>query len=306
MITGRRSTLRGVGSFARSLYVAVCRFSSRLPHFRGRTRIVLLLYKLLRLDGQHFIVRAQLRHPVPYVATLDLHAWAQRVAFLTGEYEAGTTRLLMRLRDGHGYLLDVGANIGLIALPFARATGANVVAIEAVPDNVAVLRANVDANGLGDRITVLPFGVGDETKTVDIQVEGDLRAGEGTGTANILADGSTWECVRQTLTIRRLDDLDLPRGCSVIKIDTDGYDLKVLQGGRDFLQRERPVIYGEFSAHCMGWHGQTVDDVLAFAADLGYAVLSEKPRAAFEQDLLLVPSEKLGGFTPPPGFASFR
>lgn len=295
-----------MGSFARSLYAAVCRFSSRLPHFRGRTRIVLLLYKALRLEGQHFVVRAQLRHPVPYIATLDLHAWAQRVAFLTGEYEAGTTRLLMRLRNGDGYLLDVGANIGLIAVPFALATRATVVAIEAVPDNIAVLRANVDANDLADRITILPFGVGDEAKTVDIQVEGDLRAGEGTGTANILADGSTWECVRQTLTIRRLDDLDLPRGCSVIKIDTDGYDLKVLQGGRAFLRRERPVIYGEFSAHCMGWHGQTLDDVLVFARELGYAVLSENARAEFEQDLLLVPAEKLAGFTPPPGFAALR
>jgi FkbM family methyltransferase len=286
------------------LYAAIARLSAHLPPFRGRTRVFLALYRALRLEQQHVIVRASLKQPVPYEATLDLHAWAQRVAYLTGGYEAKTTRFLMELRKGEGYLLDVGANVGLIAIPFARATGARVFAVEAVPDNAAVLRANVEANQLAGQITVLELGLGDEGKLVDIQIEGDLRAGEGTGTANILPDGSQYECVRQTLRIERLDDLELPRGCSVIKIDTDGYDLKVLQGGRAFLERERPAILGEFSAHCLAWHGQTLDDVIAFAKELRYDVLATSHRAAFVEDLLLIPVETRERFTLPPGFSS--
>lgn len=305
MITGRpASTLCSVTSRRGRLYAAIARLSAHLPAVRGRTRAFLLLYRALRLERQHVIVRARLTQPVAYEATLDLHAWAQRVAFLTGGYEPETTRFLMRLRNGGGYLLDVGANVGLIAIPFARATGAPVVAVEAVPDNAAVLRANVEANALAGQITVLPIGLGDEAKTVDIQVEGDLGAGQGTGTANILPDGSSYDCVRQTLRIERLDDVDLPRGCSVIKIDTDGYDLKVLQGGRAFLERERPAIFGEFSAHCMAWHGQTLDDVIAFARELRYDVLSQRDRASFSADLVLIPAEARERFTLPPGFAS--
>jgi FkbM family methyltransferase len=269
------------------------------------------LYRLLRLSKEHVLIRSRLTRPVSFVADLDLHAWSQRIAFLTGGYEPATTEFLLRLYSTsgrRGYLLDVGANIGLVTIPLALANDCEtpVIAVEAVPDNIDALLRNVDANGLNDRIKVLPVGLGDAPKTVYIQIEGDLHSGEGTGTANILPDGSTYECVRQELRIDTLDGLvasgQLPNGCSVMKIDTDGYDLKVLQGGTGFLQRNRPVIFGEFAAHCMAWHGQSLDDVRQFASSQGYVVWLQNQRSrrfvisydsgSFVQDLLLVPDEK--------------
>lgn len=267
--------------------------------------MLLLLAKVLGLEGRHIDVRTTLRRPVPFDVELDLHAWAQRVAFLTGAYEADTVEFLLALHRNmgrHGWLLDIGANVGLIAIPFAKATQQRVMAIEAVPDNVAALRGNIALNGLESRITVLPFALGAMSGIAQIQVEGDLRAGEGTGTANILPDGSTYECVRQEVQVRTLDELtELPSGCSLIKIDTDGYDLKILEGAVQFLERERPVIYGEFAAHCLSWHQQSVGDVAQFAAAHRYDVWMRvhpgwkfrkyTEGAAFSQDLLLVPHE---------------
>jgi FkbM family methyltransferase len=286
------------------LFIAAGRLAARLPRVRGKTRLLLLLYRALGLETRHIRVEARLRRPVPFDAELDLHAWLQRIAFLTGGYEHETVEYLVGLhrRDGRGgYLLDVGANIGLIAIPFAKVTGKPVFAVEAVPDNVAVLRRNVERNGLHDAITIMPFALGDQPGVAQIQVEGDLRPGEGTGTGNILPPESTWG-VRQPVEVQRLDDAGLPPGCSVIKIDTDGYDLKVLQGGTRFLERERPLIFGEFSAHCMGWHGQTIDDIVAFAERLHYRTLCRvEPGWAFRpyergmtfvQDLLLLPEEQ--------------
>jgi FkbM family methyltransferase len=282
---------------------------------RGRTRVFLELYRLLRLSREHVVVDATLSKPVPYSARLDLHSWSQRIAFLLGGYEPSTTEFILRLQssqEGDGYLLDVGANVGLIAIPFALSTSdvvPAVVAVEAVPDNVKALQRNITLNGLEQRIQVLPIGLGDEPKKVYIQVEGDLNAGEGTGTANILPDGSTYECVRQELQIERLDDLAesgrIPTGCAVIKIDTDGYDLKVLQGATAFLRRERPVIFGEFAAHCMAWHGQSIEDIRRFVSEQDYLLylrrepgwqftpVLEKP---YSQDLLLVPAESKSRF----------
>lgn len=287
------------------LFTLLGRLSAALPPFRGKVRIFLLFYRLLGLSKRHIVLETRLRRPVAFRAELDLHAWLQRLAFLTGGYEEDTVDFLVRLHRfaGSGYLLDVGANIGLIAIPFAKLTGGRVVAVEAVPDNVIVLRHNVAANDLNDAITILPVGLGDEAKIVQIQVEGDLQAGEGTGTANILPDGSSYECVRQELRIERLDALALPDGCSVMKIDTDGYDLKVVMGGVEFLQRNRPIVFGEFSAHCLAWHGQSVEDVIAFARTHGYETWRRQGTSwrfapfaestdKFEQDLLLVPREK--------------
>lgn len=299
-------------SIAERLFVAAGRVAARLPHVRGKTRLLLVLYKMAGLENRHLSVRARLRRPVPFDVLLDLHSWLQRVAFLTGGYEEDTVEFLLELRrmDGRGgALLDVGANIGVISIPFVLASSASAIAVEAVPDNVARLRTNLELNALGDKVQVVPFALGETAGTVQIQVEGDLQAGEGTGTANILPEGSTYECVRQEIVIRTLDELvesgELASRSTVVKIDTDGYDLKVLQGGTRFLERDRPVIFGEFAAYCLAWHGQTIEDVVAFAREQRYETWFRTPHtwdftreapAKVDQDLLLVPAESVATF----------
>ncbi len=299
-------------TFGTRLFVCAGRVSRVLPPFRGRTRVFLILYGLLRLDRRRCVTRVRLKRPVPYDAELDLHSWLQRIAFLTGGYEPDTTRFLSDLSarlGSSGYMLDVGANVGLIAIPYAKMgphDSLRVLAVEAVPDNAAALRRNVASNGLEKAIAVLPLALGAERKIVDIQVEGDLRGGEGTGTANILPDGSTYECVRQQIEVETLDALAAagraPDGCNVMKIDTDGYDLMVLQGAGEFISRNRPVIFGELAKHCLGWHGQSISDVVAWAAKRRYEVWRRVLPAwrwsrdldveTYEQDLLLVPAER--------------
>jgi len=300
--------------FRERVFLEIGKLCRSLPGFRGRTRLFLLLYSALGLQHRHVKIQATLNDPIGFVAELDLHSWLQRIAFLTGGYESDTVRFLQRLhesRGGQGYLLDIGANIGLISIPFTLTSiknecdGGNArvaaIAIEAVPDNCQALRTNVALNELAQHVLIHQAALGESAKTIKIQVEGNLEAGQGTGTANILPDESTYQCTKQTLELRKLDGLGLPAGCSVIKIDTDGYDLKVLQGGVEFLKSERPVIFGEFSAHCLAWHGQTLADVKVFAADNGYCVWEKLPGTlkftttlnlqAFVQDLLLVPEE---------------
>lgn len=72
-----------------------------------------------------------------------------------------------------GYVLDVGANIGLISIPVALLvktdSSPRVVAIEAVPDNCAALRKNVALNELEHDVAVFESPVGDIEKDVDIQ-----------------------------------------------------------------------------------------------------------------------------------------
>jgi len=295
-------------------FVAIGVLCRRLPRFRGRTRLFLSFYGLLGLRNHHIKTRTTLDDPIPFVVELDLHSWLQKIAFLSGGYEGDLVRFLLQLQQSRGCrgdLLDVGANIGLISIPFAlsslkdgddtRANKLVAIAVEAVPDNYHALSTNVALNDLGSNMLILQTALGETAKTVEIQVEGDLEAGQGTGTANILPTGSTYQCVKQTLELKRLDDLGLPAGCSVMKIDTDGYDLKILQGATGFLKSNRPVIFGEFAAHCMGWHNQSLADVNTFATANGYCVWEKLPGTwkftktlhpeKFSQDLLLIPEE---------------
>lgn len=239
---------------------------------------------------------------------------------MTGGYEDDTAEFLVDLQRSEGkdgYVLDIGANVGLIAIPTAllmRRHGGErrplVIAIEAVPANAQSLRGNVVRNSLERECVVVECGVGDTEKSVEIDVGSTDGVGQGTGTANIIADGAAYVCERISLRLSTLDALTgsgmLPPGCGVVKIDTDGYDLRALQGGADFVRRERPVIFGEFSAHCMSWHGQSIGSVESFFGELDYSVFRRAPRrwrfardvdeSTYEQDLLLVPREKVERF----------
>ncbi len=313
-----------MAKLAAKFFTSVGGVAAYLPAFRGKNGVFLRLFNALNLKSQHIPVDAILRAPVRYRVRLDLHSWLQRLAYISGEYEASTVQFLIRIRESihnPGYVLDIGANIGLIGIPTALMISKSpnalsfkphVICIEAVPDNEKALRHNVTLNDAHEIISVIGTGLGEIPGKVDIQVEGDLKLGEGTGTANVLPVGSTmdpngkYECVKIPIQITTIDVLmhasALPGKCAVIKIDTDGYDLKILRGGREFLSQNRPIIYGEFAAGCLKWHSESIMDVVEFSKSIDYLLWQRLPGKVFRfthsidaksysQDLMLVPVE---------------
>ena len=280
----------------------------RLPNFRGKIRIAMELYRILGLENHHIFETATIKNPTKYRAILDLHSWLERLAFMMNGYESDAVRFLARCYPDVGYFLDIGANIGLISLPITERKSAPpaIFCIEAVRANFDRLRQNIDLNHHQKIIVPINQGVGECEKFVEIQVEGNLREGEGTGTGNILADGSTHPCERIPLKITTIDTLmdsgKLPQDCALVKIDADGYDLKILQGATRLLSTSRPIIFGEFMRHCLAWHGQSHEDVIEFVRRFDYRVYS-KYRGTWqfllcnenhvESDLLIIPEENV-------------
>ena len=79
--------------------------------------------------------------------------------FITGHFQGTELHALLKWLDRHrkpggqSVIVDVGAHIGTSAIPLALATGCRVLALEPVAENHALLEANVQNNGLQDRIT---------------------------------------------------------------------------------------------------------------------------------------------------------
>jgi FkbM family methyltransferase len=289
-----------------------------IPHFRGKYRILNSLYSSLAQNNGGVLV-APLSKPIPFQMSLNLDCAHERLAYCVNGYESDTVLFLFKLWDSSGYFMDIGANIGLISVPFTMLAKTKLqdserslpltVSFEPVASNFASLRSNVELNGLTPNVKLFNAGAGAENKSVIIQVEGDVPTGAGTGTANILPDGSTFPCERQSIDVVKIDSIvaenQIPENCSLIKIDTDGYDFFALLGATELLRRSRPIVFGEFSAHCMQWHGHTMDLVKKFAEDLNYVVLVRQSKGTdwnfrcadrfngFIQDAMLVPEEKL-------------
>ncbi len=259
-------------------------------------------------------VVTRLTRPVPYLAELDLGSWLQRLAFVSGGYEPELPLLLTRLRELHpasGALLDVGANVGLISIPAAlliptnAGVEAQVISFEPAPENVQALRGNIQRNALGPRVQVEARALGEQPATAWIEVERSPEKIAGSGTANLLPSGQEGRLGAEPVEVATFDGLKqggwLAPPISVVKLDTDGYDLMALRGALSLLRDDRPFVVGEFSAHCIAWHGQTIADVVSFARRHAYRVAyrcqwdrlgySLEPPTQFKDDLLLVPGE---------------
>ena len=69
-----------------------------------------------------------------------------------------------------GWALDVGAHIGSVTIPLLLDNPAlRVVAIEAVPDNIDLLRENLQLNGVEDRCVILAGAAWPGRGTIDVE-----------------------------------------------------------------------------------------------------------------------------------------
>ncbi|MGZ9114606.1 MAG: FkbM family methyltransferase, partial [Brevundimonas sp.] len=82
----------------------------------------------------------------------------------TGDFDRGRTNMICRraasLSDGRS-VLEIGANIGTQTLYFIRSgLFDSVISLEPDPRNLELLRLNIQINGLGDRVAVVPAAAG--------------------------------------------------------------------------------------------------------------------------------------------------
>jgi FkbM family methyltransferase len=154
-------------------------------------------------------------------------------------------------RQFSGTAFDVGAHVGNHTVFLAAVCGLNVVAWE--PDDRAyeMLLDNLALNP-GLRVETFKVAAGET---------------EARGALNSLMTGS--ECDDGDVTICPVDDVvDCP-DLSVVKIDVEGYEHRVLAGMTRHLLRSHPVVYAE--AH--GTIAQRQQH--AVLAPLGYRVTGE-------------------------------
>jgi FkbM family methyltransferase len=141
---------------------------------------------------------------------------------------------------------DVGANIGLYVLQFARwaAPSGRVVAFEPNPATLEVLRAHVRMNGLEDRVTIVPMAAG--AAAGDAQLY-DTSPGSGLSRIGGAHPGIEMAVTPVEIPLTTIDDYC--RASRAVPdwmlIDVEGYEYEVLLGAADTLRRHRPRVLVE-------------------------------------------------------------
>ena len=162
-----------------------------------------------------------------------------------------------------GTLYDVGANIGMVTVPMAE-SGVNVVAFEPDPQNCSLLRGNVARNGQADRVTVMERAVYREATILRF-----ARSEYNSGDHRLAGDGSL------SVQTIRLDDLPIPNGPFAIKIDTQGAEPGVFEGGQKTLLAADMVL-SEFWPYGLNRMGNKPDSVLEMVKQFPYGRFIDK------------------------------
>lgn len=156
--------------------------------------------------------------------------WEGKGTYQWNKLEAAVSRVPQHRRR---LALDVGAHVGLWSRPLAGMF-AHVVAIEPVPLHQRLWHRNVEQPNA--RLVGVALGpeAGKLRLTIDPQNSGATHA----------AAQETGDALIVEVDMVRLDEAPLPF-LDLMKIDCEGYEQGVIQGGRNLIQHHRPVVIVE-------------------------------------------------------------
>lgn len=139
--------------------------------------------------------------------------------------------------------IDVGANVGHYTLKLAGLVGpgGRVLAFEPVSTTFAFLAANVQRSGYGN-VTLLNAAASNRTAIVRMAVP-DSTPGVRNYYQAHLADGGALSALSVTI-----DSLNFPSAVALVKIDAEGHEIEILDGMRDLIARDQPVLILERSS----------------------------------------------------------
>lgn len=161
-------------------------------------------------------------------ARLELDLTREK-AYWLGHYEPSVQNALADSVKAGDVVYDVGAHIGFFSIGAAR-LGARVFAFEPSPENAARLRRNVQLNAADvDVVEAAAWDRDDGVQLVAGGSDSEWRAQEG---------GPV-----ESLTLDRFA-LSHPAP-SLVKIDAEGAEARVLRGARELLRTSRPMIVCE-------------------------------------------------------------
>lgn len=186
-----------------------------------------------------------------------------------GDYSPELLAFITGKLSGGGTYVDIGANIGLLAVPIAR-KGIRCICFEPEPRNFELL--NLNANGLNieahnvalyDRKSTLDFEMS-PTNSGDHRIRSDSQEQELYGEAN-----------RKIISVptERLDDLldaDTLQRPIVVKIDTQGAEAAIFRGGSKFLSQADTLIF-EYSPYLSRRQNNNEAGLIAFLDHFSHA-----------------------------------
>lgn len=220
---------------------------------------------------------------VPFGAGRLSHpaSWTKAIATLlvAGEHLLPEFGLIAPILRGlrRGTVVDVGANLGYFPLLIRRETDLPVLGFEPQPFLHGLAAVSVADSGLS-KVELRRLACGDAPGEVLFQSgpNGNIVSSEEAAAADRVSAGTALtdlDAAAET-TLRRRPIIPVPAvtldselaatEVALLKIDCEGYELRILEGAREVLRRDRPVLLIEVHPQFLPQFGGSVRQVVDF------------------------------------------
>lgn len=192
--------------------------------------------------------------------------------YITGDFEPDMAKLFACFISPESHVLDVGANIGCTSILFGS-LARSVASFEPSPTTFAFLSRNVASAGMNN-VQLYNFALGATPGEFELTFAPQDRSGGFVSNKTKANAGHVTERIQvETLdTFTRLHDL---QRVDFMKIDVEGFEQRVLEGGRDAVQRLRPAVVLELNHWCLNaFQRITVPDFFDFLKSVFPIVLA--------------------------------
>jgi len=204
------------------------------------------------------------------------------ILFRTGKWEEHLLGISKFIISGieRPLILDIGANLGAYSIPLAKNIqniGGEIIGFE--PQRIVYyqLCGNIILNRL-DNYHAIYCALGGESGYIDVP-EIDYEANNNVGGFSLdkkfreLNGSETYvkNTAKNKVPLIKLDDFDLDRDPALIKIDVEGFELNVLRGGAEFLEKNNypPLLFEVWDSY---WFREEKEQLMSYISKLGYVV----------------------------------
>ncbi len=231
----------------------------------GRVPLSLALLKL----GIYPRTPVRFRHKDGFLMLLDLSDWVQLVIYLFGDYkyEASEVRLWEKLARQSDQVIDIGAHVGYYSL-LAKAADPDlqIEVFEPSKTTFKNLSRNVQLNNWD--ITINHLALGNKEGVITMNQPDTHNSG-----MNFMSDAEGMEADVVPLSTWDIHFAGLMSSGKrvLVKIDAEGAEYQILEGGIKYISEVKPVIFIELLNSTLSRFGSDTSKVYDLVVPMGYA-----------------------------------
>lgn len=260
----------------------IYRLIQQIPEIKGKHRASRLLLRKTILKSENIIIscRNGLRFYCP-----NFKEYICFELLINGIYEKKNIDNILKNLPQNGVLFDIGANIGAIALPIAKARpDVQIFCFEASSVVFSALEKNIELNKLHN-VKAINCLLTDELVGLLPFFSPKEQFGKGS-MSPVFTD--EYEMI-QTETLDNFICQNNLNRLDFIKIDIEGFEKTVFDGARDMFKKFKPKVLFEFldwAENASGKHG--AGDAQRFLFEMDYRIFNLSNRLTELHDPLII------------------